>query len=246
MPHEYLFIVCPNASGSTLWTKLIGTSPNASLFPAVRHEGQNVKGAAHHMPIPQGPEIGLWTAYEEKFTNETNYDWPAIKALWQSNWDMNKAVLVEKSPPNVLRAHLLAKHFQPSKFLFSIRNPYPVCESIHRKNVNRPTWEACATHWAKCAHWQMRHLSQLENSIYFSYEELCDTTEQVVQRLIAFIPALGSLDASHHFSIHSHNKPISNLNAASIERLSREDIEAINSVLQNYPEELRFHGYDLL
>lgn len=246
MLHQYLFVVCPNASGSTLWTKLIGTSPNASLFLALRHEGQNVKGAAHHMPIPQGPEIGLWTAYEEKFTNETSYDWPAIKAQWQSNWDMNKAVLVEKSPPNVLRAHLLAKYFQPSKFLFSIRNPYPVCESLHRKNINRPTWEACATHWAKCARWQMRHLSQLENSIYFSYEELCDTTEQVVQRLIAFIPALGSLDASRRFSIHSHNKPISNLNAASIARLTPEAILAINSVLKNYPEELRFHGYSLM
>jgi hypothetical protein len=61
-----------------------------------------------------------------------------------------------------------------------------------------------------------------------------------------FIPALDSLDASRRFSIHSHDKPISNLNAASIERLSGGDIEAINSVLQNHPEELRFHGYDLL
>lgn len=246
MSHEYLFIACPNACGSTLWAKLIGTSPNASLLTALRHEGQNVKGAARHIPIPQGLETGLWTAYEEKFTSEINYDWPAIKALWQSNWDMNKAVLVEKSPPNVLRAHLLARHFQPSRFLFAIRNPYPMCEGIRRKNINRPTWEACATHWVKCARWQMRLLPLLENSIYFTYEELCDNPERVMQRLLEFIPALDSFDASRRFTIHSHHASISNLNAASIDRLSREDIEAINSVLRNYPEELRFHGYDLL
>ena len=92
----------------------------------------------------------------------------------------------------------------------------------------------------------MRHLSRRENSIYITYEELCGNTEKVAQRLIEFIPELGSLDTSRQFSIHSHNKPISNLNAASIEHLSREDIKAINNVLKHYPEELRYHGYDLL
>lgn len=246
MTHEYLFIICPNASGSTLWTKLIGTSPNTSMFDVPQHEGQNLKGASQFLATPRGTETGLWTNNEEKFTNDNNYNWPALKALWEANWDTSKPVLVEKSPPNVLRTRLLAKHFQPAKFVFSIRNPYAVCESMHRKNMHKPTWEMCAAHWARCAHWQMHNVSDMKDSVYFTYEQLCDNTDLVVQRLLEFIPALVSIDVSRQFAIHSHNKPISNLNAASIARLTPEAIMAINSVLKNYPEELRFHGYSLM
>ena len=37
--------------------------------------------------------------------------WPEIKAVWESVWDMSKPVLLEKSPPNLIRTQDIEANF---------------------------------------------------------------------------------------------------------------------------------------
>jgi hypothetical protein len=62
--HLHVLVICPNDSGSTLLTRLLGTSPNVSLLPT---EGQWVayRLAPGAMPFPEGTEARNWTSNEE-------------------------------------------------------------------------------------------------------------------------------------------------------------------------------------
>jgi|SRR5215216_3798426 len=120
--HLYIFVLCPNNSGSTLLAQLLGTSPKVSILPT---EGQWIahRLAPGAMPFPEGTERRNWTSNEKKFADPSNYDWPRIKAAWRQAWDPEKQVLVEKSPPMVIAAPLLQEQFAPARFLLSVRNP---------------------------------------------------------------------------------------------------------------------------
>jgi len=114
----YLFVLCPPYSGSTLLWKLLSTSANVSALPA---EGQFL------------PEL-------ESLMREKPWDpahtlpWPEIKRVWESYWNMDRPVLLEKSPPNLIRTQDILAHFHPVKFVVMVRNPYAQSEGLMRRN----------------------------------------------------------------------------------------------------------------
>jgi hypothetical protein len=45
-------------------------------------------------------------------------------------WDQTAKVLIEKSPPHLVRAKAIQQNFHPAKFLISWRNPYAAGEGL--------------------------------------------------------------------------------------------------------------------
>lgn len=244
--HIHLFIICPNRSGSTLWTKLLGTSPNVSLLPGPLHEGHVLPGIHRFMPVPEPAEQGIWSLSPERFMDPGNYDWPGIKKIWQAHWDSSRPVWLEKSPPNVVRAEMLEREFQPARFILSIRNPYAVCEAMLRKNRNNKTLEQIVRHWLACARFQLHNVRKLESSLVCTYEELTDDTERTIERLVSYVPELGQLNSSGSFSIKANDMEITNLNQKQISDLLPEQIGEISAILEPDQELLAEYGYSLI
>jgi len=221
-------------------TKLLATSPNVTALP---FEGQFMPDAEPLMRIdPWNPEVKL--------------DWPKIRAVWEASWDMTKPIRLEKSPPNILRAAEMAKHFENPSFIIMVRNPYAYCEGTRRRNHfgmgygKNASYTEIAEGWVRECRQQIKNIRQLPHTLAVTYEEFTEDTKGVAQKLLAFMPELVYLDVEASFWIHSLQgalkRPVVNLNDSQIARLSCEDIVEITAVLRKHPDVMKYFDYELL
>lgn len=175
--------------------------------------------------------------------------WEIVKEKWSKDWDYDKLVLLEKSPPHLVRAKQLEMHFPQSYFIIMIRNPYAFCESVKRRWGNKPSFFRrfsyfnIAKFWVICAHYQVFNIKHLQNAMYFSYEELTHHPRQICQRILDFVPELGALDPERKFIVSEKHMKIKDLNETQIRRLSDNDTFEINEILKEYPALLNFFNY---
>ena len=259
---KFLFIICMNNSGSTLLERLLTKCQNAVGF-LPRSEGPNeqvngqrfVKGL---MPTPdrlKPPCRRVWSEQAEVLADESRYEWPKIKAIWQEQWSRNPKfktakprVLLEKSPPNIYRAIMLQRHFANSSFVLMQRNPYAVAEGMRRR-AEVPL-ERCVAHWIRCARRQIENEHALEHRVTIRYEDLSERPGWSREQIIALRPELDDVDIGAAVSAHTMEgrirQPIVNYNEKQIAQLSREDIATINSQLDEAPEVMSHFGYDYI
>ena len=238
MTHKHLFILTAPYSGSTLLVSLLGTSPRVSILPTPQHEGMKLPGlreqfwsepGSRHYPLP----------------------WTYLEQLYRKHWDLSRPVLVEKGQ-YLRNAWSIEDAFPEARFMLMQRDPYAWCESVRRRRkpeVAERTLAETAAKWAEQAAWLMHDVRTLKHALHFTYEDLCDRTAELLDRMKAFMPELDGIDPTGSFQAHStlgrKSNAITNTNAAAIARLSPEDIAAISGVLAGHPDILDFFGYTL-
>jgi len=229
---SYLFVLCPPYSGSTVLWKLLSTSGSVSALPA---EGQF---------LPELKEIMRARPWDAGYA----LPWPEIKRVWESYWDREKPVLLEKSPPNLIRTGDLLAHFEPVRFIVMVRNPYAQSEGLIRRNK----WNIrkAANFSLMCLRRQRENARDLDNAMVLTYESLVQDPAGTCERLTAFVPELGELDITASFEVHSIdgtlNRPITDLNAKKIEALGPDTISTLNTFFAPQRETLEAWGYQLL
>jgi len=233
---KHLFILCAPGSGSTALWKLLQTSPAVSALP---HEGQYLNFMTDEL------RRKLWDPTQE-------FPWLMVKEEWNKVWNLNKPILLEKSPPNLRRAFEIKKIFDPAYFIVIVRNPYAFCEGTRRRKRGNhsKSYKLTAERWISDTTYQINNIKELKNVIYFTYEQLTEHTSKVTEKILNFIPELEILDTNSDLLIHSISgavaRPIKNLNAPQIARLSMDDIREINGVLKQHPDIMSFFGYEYL
>ncbi len=230
----YVFILCPPFSGSTLLWKLISTSTAVSIHP---REGQ---------ALPETKKIFR----DHKWNADAELPWKEIKSIWEGYWNHDKPLLIEKSPPHIIRADDIARHFQPSSFIVMVRNPYAHCEGLMRRNHAQTGANAhkAAEFTIRCLKQQAENSRKLRNVLSFTYEELVASPKSVCSRITSFLPQIGQLDCSQEFKIHSIDgrikRGIVNLNKKKIHNLSVSDLKQINQVFMKNADIMDFWGYE--
>jgi len=252
----FLFLLCTNHGGSSLFAKLLCTCSNVIHLDSPLHEGHLINGIGEYLPTPMTHNcVAIWTEKAGIFEDGAQYKWEHIKNIWMENWRKNQkyrtahpAIMFEKSPPNLLRAKLLEENFPGSHFIIMVRNPYAIAEGIRRRD-NYPL-DRCIRHWIRATRKQVENIETLENRIWFTYEQLCEYPQIIKKRLIDFIPQLRDLDITSNVTVHSIkgniNSGLINYNAQQIARLSADDIQLINSHLESNLDLLAYFGYQLL
>jgi hypothetical protein len=229
---SYLFVLCPPYSGSTLLWKLLATSENVSALP---DEGQFL------------PE--LENLMREKPWNAHHVlPWAQIKSVWDSYWDLTKPVLLEKSPPNIIRTREILAHFKPVKFVVMVRNPYAQSEGLIRRN--NWTVKFAANFAVRCLRTQRDNANNLDDTLVLTYESLVQDPARACQDLATFMPELGAMQHDASFEVHSVdgtlNRPITDLNTRKIASLGAETIALMNEVFVQHQDTLAAWGYELL
>ena len=118
-PH-FLFVVTPPYSGSTALTRLLNTGQRTTLLHR-RGEGQWL--------IP-----GL--SQKDRWDPEKKVNYESVRAVWLHEYqrlrraDNRAEVVIEKSPPNMVRLEELSSLFRYRSFLANNRNPYANCASM--------------------------------------------------------------------------------------------------------------------
>ncbi len=235
--NKYLFILSPPYCGSTLLNELLSTSPSVSVNnPYGTREGQTLPSVRKMMFDP-----------EKRWDENVQFDWNFIKKEWRKYWDTNKAVLLEKSPPNIIRAAAINEAFQNAFFIIFHRNPYAHCESLIRRNNSSA--KAAARFAIICLEQQKINQSLALNSITISYEGLTTTPNKFKKQIIEFIPEVNNINFNTEFAAHNFREKkmqIENLNPEKIKNLSQNQLDEINEVFFEHEELLKYFHYDLI
>ena len=261
----HLFAISPNSSGSTFLQHALATSRATWNLP---REGQAVHGFAgpatwRRVPLP-GPAAPRWIwAAEQRWLDALTYegacDWRRTREAWYFQAyarDPAATVFTTKSPPFLLNVGALARHFRNARFLFVVRNPYAVCESICRACASptaragipaRHLPEAAAIHVATCLAWQRRNVEAYrERGVFFTYETMCAEPERVAHAIRALVPALDDLNLRRRLAVKRYDEMLTDMNARHIARLDADQLAAFNRVFRRHRDVLDYFGYDIV
>lgn len=235
--HRFIFLLCPAYGGSTLLHEIINTSPSVST--------NNVYGTCEGQSLPEFRKLIL--DKQSRWLEDFTYPWSSIKNIWLQYWDLSKPLLMEKSPPNLLRASEILQHFQPVVFIAMVRNPYILCEAMIRRDKMSPT--AAASRTILCLNHQKQNLEKLELIHLLRYEDLVSNPTDEKVRLLAFLPELQSININRTFKSHNERQKqtkIVNMNIGKIERLSDDMLNKINKVFDQHRPILQYFHYSYI
>jgi hypothetical protein len=118
-PH-FFFLITPPFSGSTAIAKLLATSWRTMLLT----------------PNGEGQWLVPGLCEPDRWNPEKQINYESVKAVWlntfQKQYKLNPHidVVIEKSPPNMMRIEELSSQFIDCSFLANNRDPYANCASI--------------------------------------------------------------------------------------------------------------------
>jgi hypothetical protein len=242
-----VFVCWPNNAGSTLAERLLARAPDVA---SLGMEGQMVPGFDQLGPVPMrlGAAL-LFTEVADRLANRDAYDWPAIRALWNRAWDEHRPdapVRLEKSTPNVCRAHLLVEQFPPAMLVLGWRDPYAQVDGILRARKASP--ERAARHVLECLRWQRRNLDHASACgvpvVAVSYEALC-ADPAAFCRDVAAMTGFEVPDPPPTHDVKGIVRPIADLNAEQVERFGPKQLRRISAVLAEDEALVRSFGYEL-
>lgn len=105
---------------------------------------------------------------------------------WGPLWNLDKPVLIEKSPLNLIRSGALKAVFPNAKFLFIIRHPIAV--SLATQKWSRTTVCELIAHWVLAHRILLRDLAGMDDDVFvMRYEDLVQHRRRYLQAICKFI-----------------------------------------------------------
>jgi hypothetical protein len=244
-PH-FLFIITLPYSGSTALAKILASSENIMLLDEYSGEGQ--------WRIP-----GLCQQY--RWNPKTAINEESIKATWLSIYQAYKKsnpavdIVVEKSPPNMMRIHQLLSLFNSHSLLAYNRNPYAFCSSsLHRniivKNLSHDDRhrhiQSTVENWIK---WSLKMKSLIHelNIPLLTYEQFCASPETVFEKLIFSDDIKKTINLNKKIKVKDYMAAkIENYNQIQIQKFTEDEISYITNLLSSHEALLKFYNYSYL
>ena len=185
--HTVLFVGGLHRSGTSVVHDLIRAHPRVSGFSNTgvpKDEGQHLQTVMAPARAYGGP--GRFAFHAESHLTEaaplSSADRDQLLRQWGAHWDLQSPVLVEKSPPNLIRARFLSRVFPQSRILFVVRHPVPV-------SIATMKWSG-TTPLELLLHWHVAHAGLIEDlthvgdrSLVVRYEDLVTRTDQEMRRV---------------------------------------------------------------
>lgn len=228
-PNKWVFIVGCYNSGTTLLHDILAAHPSVGSMP---DEGQFY---TDELLLPRAVGLPrLWALEAGRFCMDeaggTGVNVVRLKRQWGARFnDPDRPVLLEKSPTNAARTRWLQRHFENAHFIGIVRNGYAVAEGIRRR-AGHPL-ELAATQWARSNEILLRDFEMLQKKKLVRYEELTESAERILKDIVEFLdlsPTGLAIDG-RVWHIHGQEAPVANMNPESLQRLSREEREIIES-----------------
>ena len=108
---------------------------------------------------------------------------------WSPFWDASKSVLLEKSPPNLLRTRFLRSSFPRASFVMIVRHPLAVAAATQKWSGTSIV--SLVRHWAVCHRILLDDARRVERLHVVRYEDLVAAPASTLRGIFAFL----SLDA---------------------------------------------------
>jgi hypothetical protein len=185
-----VFIGGHHRSGTSLLHRCIRDHPSVSGFEntgAVKDEGQHLQSV-----YPPGCRFGPVNRYAFDPRAHLTEASPlareetarAIWNEWTTHWG-DRRVLVEKSPPNVIRTRFLQHLFPDARFVILLRHPIAVAFATLKWNAERI--DDLLQHWLVCYERFAEDRRRLDHVEVLHYEDLVDQPSATLNRIYGFL-----------------------------------------------------------
>ncbi len=193
MKNKKIIFVCGlHRSGTTLLTRILSTHSEISGFSDTgvsMDEGQHLQSILPPDYHLGGPGRFAFHKYghliEDGFFSQPQ-NCEKLLAEWGKHWDLSKKFLLEKSPPNLIRARLLQQLFPNAQFIFIIRHPVASsCATIKFKK-GLP-FIFILWHWLVSHEFMLNDLVHLKNFYILQYEEFVSNPKSCLEKVSDFL-----------------------------------------------------------
>jgi hypothetical protein len=187
-------------------------------------------------------------------------EWRSVRAVWLARVHFLRSLVhrvdlvIEKSPPHLVRLDQLMSAFPGSSVLAFNRNPLGQCASAlsHRLEDGPLTGverveevRRIARKWVERSGWIRRWALEVD-APYLSYERLCASPDESLRNLVRRLPVLSGVHVRTDLRVKKYPlQSLRNQNPRQIASLSAAEVEAAKEVLGQEPLLLDFFGFDL-
>lgn len=165
-----------------------------------------------------------------------------LMAAWSPYWDLSRPLLLEKSPPNVVRARFLAALFPSASFVFIIRHPVTVTLAT-AKWTGRTPLPLVMDNWFAAHDVLKADLPHLQRALVISYEALTQQPAETLASVGAFLGLVGDVPASSLQATRSSSYEQAWSQMATSRNPQTRAAHAYMTL--RYTARARSHGYDL-
>ena len=190
--HQFVFLAGLHRSGTTLLARLLAAHPEVSGFSetgAPADEGQHLQSvypSDHEYGRPGrfgfAPEMHL-TESSPLVSEQTA---ERLFGQWSPHWDLSRPLLLEKSPPNLLKTRFLQAVYPNSAFVVIVRHPIPVSIPTAKWRGTR-RYDRMFEHWLRCHALFEADREHLHRVHVLRYEELVRDPAVALRRIFEFL-----------------------------------------------------------
>jgi hypothetical protein len=189
--HLFVFVGGLHRSGTTILARYIGGHSEASCL----QNTQVLEDEGQHLQNVYAPAIALGGPGRFGFSPEAHLTeksplvqqdaGPRLLDAWKPFWDCSKQVLVEKSPPNLIRARFLQAIFPNARFVMIVRHPIAV--AVATQKWSKTSLLSMLEHWVICHEYFLQDAPDLKHLLLIRYEEFVSNPGPVLERVFKFL-----------------------------------------------------------
>ena len=192
MEHRFVFLAGLHRSGTTLLARLLAAHPEISGFSGTgvsADEGQHLQSVYPAAKEYGGP--GRFGFAPESHVTETS---PLVSeenarklfGEWSAHWDLSRPLLLEKSPPNLLKTRFLQALFPNASFVVIVRHPIPASIPTARWRGTR-RYDRMFEHWLRCHEIFAADREHLDRVHVLKYEQLVADPAAALRGILDFL-----------------------------------------------------------
>ena len=188
---KFIFISGLHRSGTSLLYKILKEQDKISGLSKTNEledEGQHVQSV--YKPAYEFGGVGKFGFDIKARLNEDSelIDENNRRKLyneWSRFWDLEKNILLEKSPPNIIRTRFLQEMFPNSYFINITR--HPIATSIASKKWSKTSLDELINHWITCHEIFDEDKKMIRNIINIKYEDIINNNKKTLYKISKFL-----------------------------------------------------------
>jgi hypothetical protein len=203
--HRFLFVGGLHRSGTSVVSQCLREHPLISGFENTgvpEEEGQHLQSVYPPASAYGGPgRFGFHPGAHLTETSDlvTDENRRRLFAEWGRYWDLEKPVLLEKSPPNLICTRFLQVLFPNSYFVIVIRHPIAVSYAT-QKWSNTPLAKLIE-HWLVCHEKFEQDKQHIRRLLVLKYEDFVEQPQAALEMIYSFV---GLPNHLNRIEVHSN------------------------------------------